>query len=42
MALDPDAAAHVWALQPLNTAIVTAFNQKLTIDDVQTDIDEIG
>jgi len=40
--LDAAAVAHVWALRPLDDAVVAALNPDLTLTDVQQDCDEIG
>lgn len=40
--LDPAAVAHVWALRPLTTEVVTALNPDVTLSDLDPDRDEIG
>lgn len=40
--LDTAAVAHVWALRPLDEAVVAALNPDLTLADVQQDAQEIG
>jgi hypothetical protein len=40
--LDPAAAGHVWALRPLDDAIVAALNPARTLAAIQQDADEIG
>jgi hypothetical protein len=41
-ALDPAAVGHVWALRPLDDAIVAALNPDLALADLQHDIEVIG
>ncbi len=41
-ALNPAAAAHIWALHPLDDATVAALNPDLTLADVRQDAEGIG
>jgi hypothetical protein len=40
--VDPGAAAHIWAMHPLDDEIVRRLNSDLTLVDVEQDIQEIG
>jgi hypothetical protein len=42
IALDTPAVAHLWALRPLDDAVVTALNPHLTLADIHQDAHQIG
>lgn len=42
MSVDLDAISHVYALEPLTNAVVTVLNPDVDVEDLVTDIEQIG